>query len=673
MGVPDFSGWASKNDLLCSDGRILKAGAFAHQEGMKVPLVWQHDHNSPGNVLGHAVLYNKPEGVYTEAFFNDSPSGQQAKVLVQHGDVNALSIWANKLVQKGREVTRGMIKEVSLVLSGANPGAFIDQTSIAHGDGDVENEAIIYTGETIIHADFEEEEIDDIAGAAGTNQGEEMGNFQQPDELVHADGTAVLDENETIKDVLDSMNDKQQLVLQYLIGDAIAQTREEAGGTVQHGDLYTGEDLTAKFQEGIEMGRNLFADQAEANGRKERERKVLSHSDFERIVNSAKTGNGSLKDSVEDFLAHAEGDYGIDDIDFLFPDAKAVQNTPELLSRRMEWVQDVLTNTTHSPFARVKTIHADITADEARAKGYVKGTVKKEEVIKLLKRVTTPTTIYKKQKLDRDDIVDITDFDVIAWLKAEMRIMLDEEIARAILIGDGRDMDDEDKIDEDHLRPIAWDDDMYAHKINLVTDSTPAQTNEAITRALSFYKGSGNPAMYTTQAVLTDLLLDKDTLGRRFFATKTELADALGVSRIVPVEVMEDEPDIIAIIVNLADYRVGADKGGEISFFDDFDIDYNQQKYLLETRISGALTKAKSAIVIKRAAGTVVTPTQPSYNPSTHVITIPSQTGVIYSINGVDQAPGSTVTIAETTEVESRPAAHYSFPHTADTYWTFVF
>lgn len=682
MEDPDFAGWASVNDRLCSDGRVIKPNAFAHQHGAKVPLVWQHDHGTPVQVLGHAYLENRPEGVYARGFFNDSELGKTARELVRHGDIESLSIWAGRLKQKGRDVLHGEIKEVSLVLAGANPGATIDYVNLAHSDGsgfDVDGEAVIFSGEEIVHSldeilDPIEEDENPIAGIAGTTEGDEVGNHQQPDELVHANGGAVLEGDRTVKDVFESMNEEQQLVTQFLVGQAIEDTKSE----LQHGDdgegfvgadLVSKEDILHSVQEGLnEMGRNLFTELANANVGHERQRAVLEHSQLQAILGDGPK-HGSLKES---FLAHSD-EYGIEDIDFLFPDAKTLSNSPELLSRRMEWVQGVLNGTKHSPFSRVKTLHADLTADEARAKGYVKGTLKKEEVIKLLKRVTTPTTVYKKQKLDRDDIVDIVDIDVIAWLKAEMRIMLDEEIARAILIGDGRDMDDEDKIDEDHLRPIAWDDDMFAHKVNLVTDSTPAQTEEAIVRAMSFYKGSGNPTFYTTQGALTDLLMMKDTVGRRFYKTKAEVADALGVKDVVTVEVMEDTPEIIGIIVNLIDYTIGADKGGEISFFDDFDIDYNQQKYLIETRISGALTKAKSAIVIKRAAGTVVTPNTPSYNGTTHVITIPDQAGVIYSINGVDQTPGADVTITETTEVDARPAPYYSFPHEANKNWTFVY
>lgn len=688
---PDFSGWASKNDLLCSDGRTIRKDAFAHQDGMKVPLVWMHQHNNPENVLGYAILKNKPQGVYTQAFFNDTPAGISAKKLVMHGDVNQLSIFARQLTQKGKDVVHGNIKEVSIVLAGANPEAFIDNVndSFAHADGS-EFDAEIYTGLTISHSDSEDddedleeddttdvdvpvekladEDVEDVEVKTTPNATETAGIINEGDvvedqqeELEHADG------EETVQDIYDSMNAKQKEVTHFLVGSAI----DSKDDSVEHSGI-TAEDLFIAHQEGFEMARNVFETQSANGGTQNRTK--LSHGQVQEIVQDAFARKGSFKDSflahadeiLPEDLQHADGDYGIEDIDFLFPDARLDQNGISLISRRTEWVADVLNSTRHSPFSRIKSLAADLTADEARAKGYVKASRKKDEVVKLLKRVTGPKTIYKKQKLDRDDIIDIVDIDVVAWLKAEMRVMLDEEIARAILIGDGRDADDEDKIDEDHLRPIAWDDEMYTHVVTLGASATALQTNEAITRALADYKGSGNPTLYTTQRVLSDLLLDKDTLNRRFYNTRQELAAALGVKDIVPVEVMEDAPELVGVIVNLIDYTVGADRGGEISFFDDFDIDFNQMKYLLETRISGALTKPKSALVIKRNPGTVVTPAQPNYNGSTHVITIPSTTGVIYSINGVDKSAGATVTITEDTQVIARPATNYSFPHTAE-------
>lgn len=667
---PDFSGWATKNDLVCSDGRTIKAQAFAHMDKVTVPLVWMHQHNDPENVLGHAVLEDRAFGVYTYGFFNETARGQHMKAAVKHKDVTALSIYANNLSERrtgsGKEVFHGDIKEVSLVVAGANPGALIENINLIHGDQfeTLDEEAIIYTGLELVHSDNQPDKENDMADKDTVAE-----------TLSHATKTSENLEEKTLQEIFEGFTPEEKEVVYYLLDEAIP----EGDGEAKHSALTLDEDAKSailahfdnKFEnikEGItDMTRNLFethgATTAAAGAKP-----TLSHGLLETIMSDAKS-NGSLKDA---FLAHAGAEYGIEDIDFLFPDAKTLSNSPELLSRRTEWVADVLGNTKHSPFSRIKSIVADITADEARAKGYVKGNLKKEEIIKLLKRVTTPTTVYKKQKLDRDDIIDITDLDVVAWLKAEMRLMLDEEVARAILVGDGREPDDEDKIDEDHLRPIAFDVDMYAEKVNLATGATQAQIEDGILRARSKYKGTGTPTMYTTDDVLTNLFLQRDADGRRIYKTVEEVAAAVRVSKIVIVEVMEDVPDILAIIVNLADYTVGADKGGAISMFDDFDIDYNQYKYLIETRISGALTKPKSALVVRQSAGTTVTPTQPQYNAVTHTITIPAVTGVIYSVDGADKTAGDLV-ITETAEVEARPAAGFSFPHGTDADWVFVY
>lgn len=604
------------------------------------------------------------------------------KEAVKHKDVTALSIYANNLSERratgGKEVFHGDIKEVSLVVAGANPGAFIENINLVHGDQfeTLEEEAIIYTGEELIHGEHMPEQENKMAD-----------NIKDPvdEALSHATATDATKtekkiEDKTLQEIFDGFSDEEKEVVYYLLEQAVPDAPE----AVQHGDISMTLDEDAKsailahfddkfdnIKEGLtDMTRNLF----EQNGSKAAAaagegRKTLSHGLLETIMKDAKAS--TLKEA---FIAHADGtEYGIEDIDFLFPDARTLSNSPELLSRRTEWVAKVLGDTKHSPFSRIRSVVADITADEARAKGYVKGNLKKEEIIKLLKRVTTPTTVYKKQKLDRDDIIDITDLDVVAWLKAEMRLMLDEEIARAILVGDGREADDEDKIDEDHLRPIAFDVDMYSEKVNLATNATQVQIEDGILRARSKYKGTGTPTMFTTDEVLTNLFLQRDGDGRRIYKTVEEVAAALRVAEIVVVEVMEDTPEILAIIVNLADYTIGADRGGAISMFDDFDIDYNQYKYLIETRISGALTKPKSALVVRQAPGNVVTPVQPQYNSTTHVITIPATTGVIYSIDGVDKTAGALPAITETTEVEARPAAGYSFPHLTDADWVFVY
>lgn len=650
----DFSGYATKNGLKCSDGRTILAHAFKEQHGVKVPLVWQHMHNEPANVLGHALLENREDGVYAYGFFNDSESANVAKGLVSHGDVSALSIYANQLVQKGANVLHGSIKEVSLVLSGANPGAFIDNVNIAHGDGyeEVEDEAIIYTGLALEHQDTLTHEGDSMAVDTPSSE-------------------------KTVKDVFDEFTEEQKNVVYYMIGEALAA---ETDGSMAQSDIDSDEetddesdDLDAKQdhiqhnQEGNTMTRNVF----EQNGSTE-EKATLSHSQLQSIVADAQK-SGSFKEA---FLAHAVT-YGIENIDILFPDAKNVSNTPDWVKRRTEWVSSVIGGTRKSPFSRIKSMSADITADEARAKGYIKGNLKKEEFFAISRRVTTPTTIYKKQKLDRDDIIDITDLDVVAWLKSEMRLMLDEEIARAILIGDGREVDDEDKINETNIRPIAWDDEFYAHPVNIDANLSGDAIVEAILRSRSAYKGTGTPTFYTTESILTDLILVKDKMGRRLYSTEAELASALRVSSIVAVEVMETVPDLIGIIVNLADYTVGADQGGNLSMFDDFDIDYNQYKYLIEGRMSGTLTKPKSALVVKRDAGSVsVTPTVPGFVKSTGVVTIPSVTGVIYKNGdtGATLTAGAQTAIAagESVEIVAVADAGYAFPHNTDADWVFT-
>jgi hypothetical protein len=634
--------------------------AFQDNDGMKVPLVWQHAHNEPTNVLGHAVLENRDDGVYAYGFFNDTDQGKAAKALVEHGDITALSIYANKLVEKAHQVLHGAIREVSLVLSGANPGAFIDNVSLEHADGEIsvlEDEAIIFTGLTIEHSsgseeeDPEEEDPTEEPGDAAPVEGDPEPAADPEPVVQHAAADL------TVQDVYDSLSAQQKDVVHFMIGAAL----EAAGNSAAHSDINN--------QEGTEMTRNVF----EQNGIPQHEGPTLTHSQLETIVADAQR-MGSLKES---FLAHAQ-DYGITDIDLLFPDAKSVTSQPDLISRRTEWVQAVIDGAKHSPFSRIKSLAADVTAEEARAKGYVKGNLKKDEIIKLLKRVTTPTTVYKKQKLDRDDIVDITDLDVVAWLKWEMRFMLEEELARAILIGDGREPDAEDKIDEEKLRPIAWDDEMYAHAVNVPSNTTADGYVESILRARKYYKGTGTPTLYTTDDILTDMMLVKDKMGRRLYTTEAELAAALRVGQIVVVEPMEDTPDLLAIIVNIADYTIGADRGGEINMFDDFDIDYNQQKYLIETRISGALTKPKSAVVLKRTSGTTVTPTAPAFDPATNTLTVPTVVGVSYfdvtdPLNEVELADGTNVVITQTTDVEARADAGYDFPHNTDTDWTYAY
>lgn len=565
----DFSGWATRNNIRCSDGRTILKDAFKHNDGQTVPLVWNHDHNDPLNVLGHALLENRDEGVYAYCTFNDTDAGRNAKALVEHGDVTALSIYANQLKQQGPNVLHGAIREVSLVLAGANPGAFIDSI-IRHGE-ESDEEAIIYTGENLVLEHSQNTIVND------KNLDEVKDNFTPPSG----------NKEKTVQDVFDTLNEEQKTVVYALIGQALDDSNQNENNEKEGND---------------NMKHNVF-DQDQ----KEKEN-VLTHADMETIISEGKR-YGSLKDS---FLAHT-AQYGIDHIDYLFPDAKNVTNQPDFIKRDDSYVQKVLRGVHHTPFSRIKSTHANITADEARAKGYIKGHLKKEEVFTLLKRTTTPTTIYKKQKMDRDDIIDITDFDVVAYIKAEMRMMLDEEIARAILVGDGRSTSSDDKIPETNVRPIAKDEDLYTIKapVAVAKDATEDAIAKAFIRTViksrKEYKGSGSPTLFTTEDMLTNCLLLEDNNGRIIYDSVDKLATTLRVKEIVPVEVMEGVTrtagaknlPLMAILVNLDDYYVGADKGGAINMFDDFDIDYNQEKYLIETRISGALVKPYSAIAFE--------------------------------------------------------------------------
>ena len=557
----DFAGWATKYGVGCSDGRTILKGAFAHCDEIVVPLVWNHTYDKPENVIGNAKLINSDEGVYTYCSFNDTSTAETAKSLVKHGDITSLSIYANHLKQAGNIVMHGDIKEVSLVLAGANPGASIQEV-LVHGEIS-EGEATIYNdpeGLELWHEDVDEE-LEDIE---------------------HED-----DSNETIADIYNSMTEKQKKAVAAII-DQLADDDEPSS-----------EDNNQNKGDS-EMKHNVF-DQNEEN-------KELRHFDFEATMKDAKRC-GSLKEA---FLAHAQ-DYGIKDIETLFPEAKNIYNEPEFIKRDTGWVAGFLNGTHKSPFSKIKAMYADITADEARAKGYIKGKLKKEEVFSLLKRTTEPTTIYKKQKLDRDDIIDITDFNVVAWIKKEMRIMLDEEIARAMLIGDGRSSVSEDKIKENCIRPIYNDADLYTIKfaMNSLASNEAKEFIRSCIKSRDDYEGSGNPNLYTTEDVISDLLLIEDANGRFIYDSIATLARTLRVNQIIPVPVMKGLTrtdaaesktyDVKAIIVNPNDYWVGADKGGQISMFDDFDIDYNQYKYLMETRISGSLVKPYSAIVIEKA------------------------------------------------------------------------
>lgn len=566
----DFSGYATRNGIRCSDGRTIMKDAFIENDGTTVPLVWQHDHSDPSNILGHCKLENRPDGVYAFGVFNDTPAAQDAKMAVRHGDINAMSIYANHVRQESGLVQHGNIREVSLVLSGANPGAFIDNVTIAHGEefATLDDEVIIFSGQEFAHADSKEETKEKEAPMAEETTGTKNNKSE---------------ENMTVQDVLDTLTPIQQKVVYALIGMAA------------EGD--SGEEV--EQSEGDYGMYNAFESNEDTEIRHADE---FVHEELDAVLADARR-NGRLSDSV---ISHAQN-YGITNIDILFPDAQAIRNTPDFYGRRTEWVNAVLNNTQHVPFSRIKSMYADITADEARARGYTldrnNNKRKIDEVFNVLKRVTTPQTVYKKQKLDRDDIVDITSFDVVAWLKQEMRIMLDEEIARAVLVGDGRDVSDESKIRTDSIRPIAFDDDVYTIKVQVEDADDVTAMIDQVTQAQVNYRGSGTPTFYASPSLIAKMMTQRDQLNHRMYSTRNDLASELSVSNIVDVPILdtaksEDGRPVLGLIGNLKDYTIGADRGGNISMFDDFDIDFNQQKYLMETRCSGALTLPKSFIAI---------------------------------------------------------------------------
>ena len=593
----DFAGWVTKNDIQCSDGRIIRHGAFADQNGTKVPLVWMHQHNAPENVLGSVLLQNRPEGVYGYGSLNESESADTARLLLKHDDITAMSIYANNLTSQGANVIHGTIREVSLVLAGANPEARIEEV-LVHGDSS-EDGFIFYNAEDtpLLHSDdgtasveYQDEEV--IVHSDEKKEDEVAAKNNETTTDTQSSGS----DDRTVQDVIDSMNEDQKNVMYALIGQALeSDDNSDEEDNVKHNVFDQDDSITVDTD-------------------------AIVHDAMSEVIADAKKGY-SMRSVFADYVANNENGealahaatYGVDPVDYLFPDAKTINATPEFIKRDTGWVSQLMNRVHHTPFSRVKSIFADITADEARARGYMKGKLKKEEVFTLLKRTTTPTTIYKKQKMDRDDVIDITDFDVIAWLKGEMRGMLDEEIARAILIGDGRMTDDDDHIPEDHIRPIWKDAELYT--INTVIELEGSETEDDIAKAFirtaiksrKDYKGSGNPILFTTEDFLTDMLLLEDKIGHPLYDSVEKLATKLRVSQIVTVEVMEDQTreveaktrTLMGIIVNPIDYNVGADRGGAINMFDDFDIDYNQQKYLIETRCSGALIKPYSAIAIE--------------------------------------------------------------------------
>lgn len=647
---PDFSGWVTKANVLCSDGKTILTNAFQHQDKTQVPLVWAHGHDDVENVLGHVLLTNKPEGVWGDAFFNGTAKAVHAKGAVDHKDVNAMSIWANQLAMKGKQVMHGVIREVSLVLAGANPEAKIESIVIQHADGsryEPEDEARILSGETIITHSADDDKKEDPPKT---------------------------DDEKTVADVVATMDDEQKEVLHHLIGETIAITKEEAKGGKEEEKDDKAEHGNDKDKE-KDIVHNIFEQQKATGAAPEKERHYVSHDEMKGIFSDMDKG-ATMSQAVEKYaLAH-----GITDIDTLFPDATALENTPELLARRMEWVSVLWDGLHKSPFAKVKSFSADITEDEARAKGYITGTLKKEEFFTVAKRETTPTTVYKKQKLDRDDVLDITDFDLIAWLKAEMRLMLNEEIARAVLLGDGRDVSHADKISETNIRPIHSDHELFTTRVNVNlgdANSTPEEIIDAVIRNRRYWKGTGQPIFFTTEIYISQMLLVRDGVNRRIYRSVEEIATEMRVSKIVAVEVMEEYPDIIGIMVNPGDYNVGANRGGEISMFDDFDIDFNQYKYLIETRFSGALTKLKSALVLLKTASNsvLVTPNAPTFNVDMDEVTIVDTANVVYknAAGVVINAAGSPYAVAPgaTYEVHAEAAAGYHFENNQEDLWKF--
>jgi len=678
---PDFGGYATKFGVRCSDGRTITAEAFKHMDGAQIPLLWSHQHSTPENVLGHSILEWRPDGMYCKNFFNDTKAAEAAKLVVEHKDIDSMSIYANKLVERNLNVLHGDLIEVSLVHKGANPGARIDFVQIQHGYGEgatletLADEAVIYTDAKI--------------------------------ELQHAATTT-----KTFQDVYDSLDADQRELVNVMVSKALqdntAQHSDDDkhaadgdGGKDDKPDTSTEDDKkdattenrdsVVEHSEGREMAtRNVFENnkQVAVQGTliHNDEGKVLSHSDLKTIASNVfadlKKG-GTFRESV---LAHA-GEFGITNIEVLFPDAQLIDNKPEWLTREMAWVNRVIGGTNKLPFSNIRSMHADLTQDDARAKGYIKGTLKKEQFFAITQRTTGPTTIYKKQRLNRDDIVDITGFDVVAWIWQEMRFMLLEEIARAILIGDGREIDDPDKISETNIRPIAYDDTFYTDVVSVAANVSGQDLIDSVLRRRQYYKGNA-PTAFMTTSVLMDLLLVRNSIGERIYKTVADVAAALLVQDIVEVPVMEnamrDGAEVQMVLVNLRDYSVGSTRGGEVTTFDDFDIDYNQFKYLIEGRMSGALSKAKTAQVVIRGTGTLIVTTNvvPTFNNSTGVITIPTVTGVTYKVavagplGAVDTTLSAGAQTALTTgqsqAIKAVPNTGYYFPHNYDQDWTFT-
>ena len=613
----DFSGWATKNDVKCSDGRVIKRDAFKDDDGQTVPLVWNHQHNDPNEILGHALLENRADGVYAYCKFNDTESGRTARSLVLNGDVDKLSIYANRLKSEKNNVVHGCIREVSLVLAGANPGAFIDSVVMHGEDADGEEEGVIYTDETISvlehsdessedseDADEEKEDTKEMKETKEVEKTEEVESTKNESEEVveHADS------EKTLQEIFDTLNEEQKDMVYALVGQALDDNSSDEA-----------EEENKEEGEKEEMKHNVFDKDTESN--------TLKHSEMLSEVIADAKKYGSMRDA---YLAHADEEeptWGADnDYSKLFPDAVNLDREPRMIEKDNSWVAGVMSDVKHSPFSRVRNTLGRLNEETARAKGYIKGHQKTNIQMSFLNRVTTPTTVYIKNEIDRDDVVDITDFDVVAWQKREMRKQLDKELALAMLLGDGRDVSDADKINEQNIRPILTDNDTYTIKYTVTkgrdynnpanshseNDSEAKGVIRAAIKARKDYKGSGKPKFYTTEDMLTELLLIEDQNGRLIYDSEEKLATALRVKEIVTIPEMENYTGIYGIIVNLNDYTAGADKGGNVNMFDDFDIDFNKMKYLMETRMSGALTVPYSAIVLKKAGGNTNPEEQPA-------------------------------------------------------------
>lgn len=729
MTEADFSGYATRNNLRCSDGRTILADAFKGNDGGDVPLVWQHGHDNVNNVLGHVRLENRADGVYAYGYFNETDQGKNAKEMVRHGDIKFLSIFANNLVEKMKDglkaVVHGNIREVSLVLAGANPGAVIENVAIAHSDGEVEvfdDEARITTGlelerelahaasSTAENTKTEDKTLQDVLDTLNEEQTTAV-NFLLSQALTSAESNVQhSDIDSDAEDVSDNANldgssdddnnadeseaaDDAESVADAEVDSAVDSDSENEDGAEEassEGDAANTEDEAGDDavqhninQEDNSMTHNVF-EQASQGGTAGHQQITLSHDAIKSIVDATVQG-GSMKAAVENYVRNngvmVDGtlQHGIENIDYLFPDAQLIENSPQFLSRRMEWVDKVLSGVRKSPFSRVKTVYADITADEARARGYIKGNQKVEEFFTLIKRETNPQTVYKKQGLDRDDVIDIVSLDVVAWMKAEMKLMLDEELAGAILVGDGRSAGDPDKIREDRIRPIATDVELYVTTayVNLGDSNSNAdELVDAVITNRKFYKGTGSPTFYTTEDVISSFLTVKDNFGRRIYNTLEDVKAVLRVQDLVPVEILERVPDVVGIMVNLTDYTLGADRGGQATMFDDFDIDFNKLKYLIETRCSGALTVPKSAIVFRRTAdaNVLVAPVEPAFDGTT--VTVPTVTGVVYkdADTGTTLTTGSPTTLSdgETLNVQASPDSGYYFANDADDAWSFT-